>query len=137
MQQGAVMSNEPSPAIGSAVCGPIDCHGAAIDVVEHGRVIIVAVTGEIDAVNAVQFDAGLGRFAGAARPMVIDLSGVVFFGVAGLRALLHFDDMHRRSGAAWLLVAGPLVHRLLGVAGRGTARMAGTVDEAVRQLSTS
>jgi anti-anti-sigma factor len=131
------MSDERSPSIGSAVCVSIDCQGAAIEVGERGHVIIVAVTGEIDAVNAGPSDAGLGRFAGAARPIVIDLSGVGFFGIAGLRALLHFDDLHRRSGAVWLLVAGPLVHRLLGVARRGTVGTAGTVDEAVRQLSKS
>jgi anti-anti-sigma regulatory factor len=66
--------------------------------------------------------------------MVIDLSGVGFLGVEGLRALLRFDDQHRRSGAAWVLVAGPLMYRLLGIAGCGPVRTAGSVDDAVRQL---
>ncbi len=131
------MGTPGSPFTLSAFCESINCHGAAIEVRKHGPATLLVVTGEVDAANAHHFDSALRRLTGAERPVLVDLSGVGFIGVQGLRGLLQFDEQCRRSGTAWVLVADTMVRRVLRIARPGQAVLAvGTVREAVRELSS-
>lgn len=77
--------------------------------------VLMALTGEVDAASApVVFDriqALLTRY----HQLVLDLSGVAFFGTAGYSLLHRLDAFANRALRDWVLVSGPEVQRLLDV----------------------
>ncbi len=112
-------------------------HGATITVRTEATVSVLTVSGEIDAANAGDFSATLNRFTAAGCRLVVDLRGLEFLGVQGLRTLIQFDEQCR-SSAASVLVDGPTVHRLLDVIGcEHRLRTADSVAEATRRLRSA
>ena len=73
---------------------------------------IVAVTGELDAANATEFTEYAWR-AGQMTHLLLDLTGVDFFGSAGYSALLGFQERCAAEGVEWVLVPSKPVSRLL------------------------
>lgn len=113
----------------------INCRGAAIEVHHEDRCVVLTGTGEIDAANAHTFSTALSRFGTGPRHVVIDLRPMSFFGTAGLRELLCFDDKCSQSGTRWILLAGPMVQRLIDIACPShTLLIAATRREADRAL---
>jgi anti-anti-sigma factor len=97
--------------------------------------LAVAVTGEIDAVNA----RALARFAecrtGISRQLMLDLRAVDFFGIDGFAAL-HYISVHcGRSDVDWAIVGGPPVRRVLSICDpEGELPMADDVPAALDRL---
>lgn len=86
-------------------------------------VTLCAVAGEVDCYTADFLRITLLDALNAAAPtVVVDLSKVTFFGVAGLQVLLQIRDRTERSARTLRLVTGPrCVNRLLELA-RGKAQ---------------
>jgi anti-anti-sigma factor len=85
----------------------------------HPRVRIVGISGEIDARNAGDLSRRLGDIVAAAPPaLILDVRGVEFLGVAGLRALLTVADDFAKANLRWALVTNNALELLLRVADR-------------------
>lgn len=75
--------------------------------------VVVTVHGDIDIRSApILIDYACGRVASGVR-LILDLSDVGFFGIAGLRVFAALDDAAAEAGTVWRLVEGHPVHRLL------------------------
>ena len=74
---------------------------------------LISAHGDIDASNA----SGLAEYAMAhtedAACLMLDLTGVGFFGTAGFAALNTVDTSWSRRGLDWMLIPGDAVNRLL------------------------
>jgi anti-anti-sigma factor len=74
---------------------------------------VISAHGEVDAANATDFaDYALSRIAETER-VVIDLTGVDFFGTAGFSALKAIEVCCSVSDTDWVLVPSKAVDRLL------------------------
>lgn len=104
-------------------------HGAA-------RFTVVEVSGEIDASNFNQFRTFVAEPLNAQHNFVVDLSGVDFIDLSGVRTLLGIDEHCRRIGLAWMLVPGDAVKHLLRLLDYGRVLPTiGSVDAAVERLA--
>jgi anti-anti-sigma factor len=65
---------------------------------------VIAVSGEVDATNSERVKDYLVGFVHVDHPLVLDLSGVEFLGVAGFRAVIRFAVKCRRAEREWALV---------------------------------
>lgn len=77
--------------------------------------ILVAAHGEIDAATAPDLGEHIERNLAGYRQLVLDLSGLEFFGTAGYAVLHRVHSRCARSGIDWALVPGRRVQRLLQV----------------------
>jgi anti-anti-sigma factor len=77
--------------------------------------VVVAVVGDIDAVNA----RDLGRYVAGhlrlSRQLVLDLRAVDFVGTQAFTALYYVSVHCARADVDWTVVAGPTVRRLLSI----------------------
>jgi anti-anti-sigma factor len=98
---------------------------------------LVAAAGDLDAANAQQFaDYALQRAKQASR-LVLDLTGVEFFGTAGFSALHTFNVRCAGEKVHWVLVPSAAVSRLLHLCDPDAALPeAATIDAAVAQLES-
>jgi len=96
---------------------------------------VVSAHGELDAANAQEFvDYALGHIADAPR-MVLDLTGLQFFGTAGFSALHTLNVRCAGNNLEWVLVPSPMVTRLLRLCDPDSALpVCATVNAAVGQL---
>ena len=76
---------------------------------------IIRISGEIDACNVDELTAQARDIVPEGRALVVDLAGVDFIAVAGLRALLAMNIECARCGTSWALIAGAAATRLLRV----------------------
>ena len=120
----------------SRVYQGIECQNASRAAPTRCAVTVLSVSGDIDASNVDHLHRNLRRCLGTRRPLIVDLSGINFLGVQGIRALCDFDDERRRRGGGWVLVTCPMLYRLLNkVLGGQRLRIAGSVSEALQQIS--
>lgn len=77
--------------------------------------VLVTAVGAIDAASAPDLCTAIERRAAGYRQLVLDLSGVDFFGTAGYSLLHRLRMRCDRAAVDWVLVAGPEVQRLLRV----------------------
>ena len=68
--------------------------------------VVLSVLGEIDLVTVPGLDAAIAEHVAAAPCLVLDLSGVTFFGSLGLAALIRAMTLAEERGTRLLLVAG-------------------------------
>jgi anti-anti-sigma factor len=94
--------------------GTVDCGGAQIRAHCHHLATVVTIRGEIDAVNVDWVSEHIRRFINGGNPVVLNLSDVNLFAVAGISLLEGFDEDCRAAGVEWTLVASPAVIELLG-----------------------
>lgn len=73
----------------------------------------VAVSGEIDAVNAGEFADVVRDTAGSCAGLVLDLTEVDFMAVDGTSALHAINAHLLRAGVEWCVVASPAVSRVV------------------------
>jgi anti-anti-sigma factor len=95
---------------------PTDIHTArfAVHRIDPDTAVITA-HGEIDAANAQEFvDYAMQETAGASR-LVLDLTGVEFFGTAGLASLHSFNVRCAGESIDWASVPSAAIIRLLRV----------------------
>jgi anti-anti-sigma factor len=101
-----------------------DEQDVVVEVQTFGPVVVVAVAGELDLVNADALDALLDAASRDARRVVVDLERVSFSDMRGLRALERVADRLARRGAS-LVVAN---------ASRSFLRLAGVSRSRVRVI---
>ncbi len=91
-----------------------DCGGAQIRAHCRHLATVVTIRGEIDAVNVDWVSKYIRRFIVGTNPVVIDVSDIRHFAVAGIPLLYTIDEDCRAAGVEWTLVASPAVIELLG-----------------------
>lgn len=94
---------------------------------------IITVHGELDAATAPEFATYAIRHTFHTRRLVVDLSGVEFFGTAGLAALEDLDSKCRANRVAWGLTSCAVVDRLLRI-GQAAFPRYPTVSNALTEL---
>lgn len=113
-----------------------DCGGARIRAHCRHLATVVTIQGEIDAVNVERVGQCLRRFILGSGAVVLDMTDVSRFTVAGLSLLLTFDDDCAAASVEWTLVASPAVTELLSdAAAEETFPVARSVHEALRNLA--
>ncbi|MGA7055262.1 MAG: STAS domain-containing protein [Mycobacterium sp.] len=90
-----------------------DCGGAQIRAHCRHLATVVTIRGEIDAVNVDWVGKYIRRFIVGTNPVVIDMSDLRHFAVAGISLLYTIDEDCRAAGVEWTLVASPAVVELL------------------------
>ena len=98
-------------------------------------VAIVSAHGEIDGTNASTLtDYALVK-AVRCRGLILDLSGLEFFGTEGFSALHRVSVCCARAGTGWVVVPGAAVSRLLRICDpHGSLPAVDTVDAALANL---
>jgi anti-anti-sigma factor len=96
------------------------------------NLVVVSVRGEVDASNGTDLAGYVERHLGIAGTLVLDLSGVEFFGAAGLTALRRIDLCCDRI--RWQLVASAAVRRVLRACHAEDLPQAESVAAAQRQF---
>jgi anti-anti-sigma factor len=95
----------------------------------------ISVCGEIDASNACDLIAYTLRYAHQAQHLVLDLSGVGFYGTEGFSALHVINVGCARANARWVVVPSRAVTRVVGICDPDcTLPTADSVDSALAAL---
>jgi anti-anti-sigma factor len=102
-------------------------------------VAIVSARGEIDGTNANTLTSYAVGKAAPCRGLILDLSGLEFFGTEGFPALHRVSVCCARAGTRWVMVPSAAVYRLLRICDSiGSLPAVDTVDAALANLlSTS
>jgi anti-anti-sigma factor len=74
---------------------------------------VITAHGELDAANAGQLADYVQRCATYAKSLILDLSGLEFFGTAGFSALHTINVGCVKADVHWTMVPSPAVSRLL------------------------
>lgn len=94
----------------------IDYDGARVRVFPHSQaMLLIAISGDIDASNAERVSGYVRRFVRASRPVVLDMTDVNVLPASGIRNLLLFGDERADAGGCWVLVTNHRLHRILRV----------------------
>lgn len=100
-------------------------------------VVVVTVTGEIDASNTHQLASWVSIHLHGVHRVVLDCSGVTFFAVDGFSTLQRINVMCARVEAVWILVPSVSVSRVMQLCNPGGSLVpVGSVDAAVIPLRT-
>jgi anti-anti-sigma factor len=91
----------------------VHCNGAQMRAHRRDEVIVVRITGDVDATNIDRFYDYTRRFVAEAPGLILDLSEVDFLCASGISVLVALDDECRSAGTDWAIVGGPFVRRLL------------------------
>ena len=92
------------------------CHGAHFATRWlHPSILIISAHGELDAANAQEFAEYAFRHTDAVKRLLLDLTGVEFFGTAGFSALHTLNVRCAEVGADWAMMPSKAVTRLLGI----------------------
>jgi anti-anti-sigma factor len=114
----AVLPNIAPPVGGSNAALPPptwENHAARFSAKWDTARVVITAHGELDASNATQFVDYFDVCINGSTPLIVDLSGLEFFGTAGFSAL-HLINV-RCAGAKlrWAVVPSKAVSRLLGI----------------------
>jgi anti-anti-sigma factor len=97
---------------------------------------VITAHGELDAANAQEFVDYALRHAAHTPRLVLDLTGLQFFGTAGFSALHTLNVRCAGEGVEWVLVPSPAVTRLLRICDPDSALpICSTMKAAVDELS--
>jgi anti-anti-sigma factor len=121
------------PASPESLIEPTDCHTAhfATRWLRPSMAVITA-HGELDAANAQQFVDYALRHAAHTDRLVLDLTGVGFFGTAGFSALHTLNVRCAAEKIEWAMVPSPAVTRLMQICDPdSTLPICDTVDAAL------
>nr|WP_142280881.1 STAS domain-containing protein [Mycobacterium saskatchewanense] len=91
-----------------------DCGGARIRAHCRHLATVVSIWGEIDSDNVERVGEYLRRFILGNSPVVLDMSGVTEFTLAGVPLLSMFDDGCNAAGVEWTLVPSEAVSAMVG-----------------------
>jgi anti-anti-sigma factor len=102
----------------------------------RSSVAVISADGDIDASNADALtEYTLGHVIGY-RGLVLDLSGLDFFGAEGFSALHRISVNCARVGTGWAIVPGAAASRVLRICDpQGSLPFAGTVEAALGTLA--
>jgi anti-anti-sigma regulatory factor len=111
---------------------------ASLTAFESSWVTVIALSGEIDALNAARVATCLHGFVSHDRALVLDCSNLDFLGVELLPGLLELDDSCDRLGVDWAMVTNHPTRRLLRVADPGRQLPAvGSMVEVLQRFRTA
>lgn len=103
----------PSPKGGGEA---VTCHAAEFSTRwVNSSVVVISVHGELDAANSPQLVDYALRHANRVKHVVLDFTGVAFFGIAGFSAAHAMNAHCARAQITWTLVPSAAVLRLLGI----------------------
>lgn len=107
-------TSHSQPTLSASLLEPADCHTAhfATRWLQPDTSVVTA-HGDIDAANAQEFVNYALRHAALIKNLVLDLSGVDFFGTAGFSALHTLNVRAAGDDIEWALVPSDSVTRLL------------------------
>lgn len=109
----STISHSP-PTLAASLTEPTQCHTAHFATRRlQPDTSMVTARGDIDAANAQEFVNYALRHAELVKHLVVDLSGVEFFGTAGFSALHRLNVRAADEGIEWALVPSAPVTRLL------------------------
>jgi anti-anti-sigma factor len=95
----------------------------SVDVVQHGRTALVALRGELDLLTiskVAEVVEAIDPSPDGVRHMVLDLRGLTFMDVRGLRELINQNELARANHHNLAVVRGsPAIERLLALTGVG------------------
>jgi anti-anti-sigma factor len=74
---------------------------------------VVTAVGEVDATNGRDLGRYVERHTATASQLIVDLTGVTFFGCQGFSALHYMSVSCSRIDVDWVIVPGPEVRRVL------------------------
>jgi anti-anti-sigma factor len=80
---------------------------------QSDKTVRVTVSGEVDAANSRALSDYVERHIAGCPQLVLDLSGVEFFGTAGFASLHHVNLICAQYRASWVLVVAPELRRFL------------------------
>ena len=80
---------------------------------QSDKTVVVTVSGEVDAANSRALSDYVERHIAGCPQLVLDLSGVGFFGTAGFATLHHVNVICAQYRASWVLVVAPELRRFL------------------------
>lgn len=137
-----VMTVLPRPAICAdgfspgrddpAICG----HGVRMRAQCRHLATVVTISGEVDLVNGDGVQAFATRFVRVGNALILDLSGVDFFGARGVSVVIAVDDACRIASKPWAMVPSPMVSRVLRLTDcDALVPTANSVAAALRQLT--
>jgi anti-anti-sigma factor len=75
--------------------------------------VLIAVTGDVDATNSHALGRFVHRHTRVSKQLILDLTGVDFFGSQGFTALYYVSVQCARRDVDWMIVAGRTVRRIL------------------------
>jgi len=112
----AVSPNTAAPARGANAALPPaawENHSARFSAMWDAARVVVTADGELDASNAIQFADYFDLCITDSTPLVVDLSGLEFFGTAGFSALHLINVRCAAKKLRWAVVPSKAVARLL------------------------
>ncbi|MCK0173956.1 MULTISPECIES: STAS domain-containing protein [Mycobacteriaceae] len=96
---------------------------------------VIAVTGEIDATNGRDLGRYVEQHTATSTQLILDCTGVVFFGSQGFSALHYTCVSCARMDVDWVIVPGREVRRLLRICDpHGELPLADSLEAARRRL---
>ena len=96
---------------------------------------MITAAGEIDATNGRDLGRYVERHTASATQLIVDLSGVTFFGSQGFSALHYMSVSCTRIDVDWVIVPGGEVRRLLRICDpQAELPLADSVDSARARL---
>jgi anti-anti-sigma factor len=74
---------------------------------------VLTISGDVDAANGERVQDFVTRYVLSGEALILDLSGIVFFGARGISVLTAVRDATRTADAPWALVPSRVVSRVL------------------------
>jgi anti-anti-sigma factor len=113
---------------------PWENHSARFTAEWGSSCVVITAHGELDASNAAQLADYVARCAAHSKSVIVNLSGVEFFGTAGFSALHTINVRCAGADVRWAVVPSKAVSRLLRICDPDTAlplveSMADSLDE--------
>ena len=108
--------NSASPVLGTDATVPSEPwknHGVRFTVEWGPSFVVITAHGELDASNANQLADYVQRCATHSKSVIVNLSGLEFFGTAGFSALHSINVRCASDGVHWAVLPGKAVSRLL------------------------
>jgi anti-anti-sigma factor len=97
--------------------------------------VLVDVRGDVDATNCHALGRFVERHTGVSKQLIVDLSGVDFFGSQGFAALHYIGVQCARRDVDWLIVGGPAVQRIVRICDPdGELPVVGDIADALERL---
>ena len=92
-----------------------DCRGACVRSKTDSGLTAISISGEIDASNVDDVSRRVRELVSDCGALIVDLAGVDFIDLGGLRALFALNNQCARTGTTLALIASDAVNRLLRV----------------------
>ena len=74
---------------------------------------VLTISGDVDAANGQRIQEVATRFVSGPEALILDLSGVIFFGARGISVLIAIRDTRRTTDAPWAIIPNRIVSRVL------------------------